>query len=307
MRELVLKLREKLEKVVKRNNGASLLFSGGLDTSILAALNPDVLAITVSLESLGEDIKHARFLAQKLNLMHYHKIASIDEAIDSIPKVIKILKSFDPAIPNDLVVYFGLKTAKELGVTEIMTGDGADELLAGYDFMKEKECLDRYIRKISLSMYFSSNELGEFFDIKISQPYLDREFVDFAINNIPIEFKIREENGRIWGKWVLRKAFEDVLPKENIWQDKRPLEYGSGMTKLRKIISSKISDDEFEEKKKLYPVKFLNKEHLYYYDIFREVVGAIPVPKGAEKLCPGCSAGLNIDTFHCKVCGYVLI
>ncbi len=305
MQELILKLKENLGKIIKRDDVSCLLFSGGLDTSILAALNPAARAITVSLESSGEDIKYAESLAKRLNLNHYHKNVGIDESIGSIPRVIKILESFDPAIPNDVVVYFGLKTAKDLGVKEIMTGDGADELFAGYDFMKEKEDLDRYIKKISSSVSFSSNELGKFFDIKIIQPYLDKEFVSFALN-IPIEFKIKKENGNIYGKWILRKAFEDVLPPEIIWQDKRPLEYGSGMTKLREIISSKISDDEFEEKKRLYPIKFLNKEHLYYYEIYRKEIGEIPKPKGTQKECLGCRAGMERTAFHCKICGYIL-
>ncbi len=112
--------------------------------------------------------------------------------------------------------------------------------------------------------------------------------------------------GKLWGKWILRKAFEDVLPKEIIWQDKRPLEYGSGMTKLREIISSKISDDEFEEKKKLYPINFLNKEHLYYYEIYRNAIGEIRKPKEKEKECPYCGGGMGISSFHCKTCGGVL-
>ncbi|MEW6377015.1 MAG: asparagine synthase-related protein, partial [Thermodesulfobacteriota bacterium] len=248
MQELILKLREKLEAIVKRDHIPCLLFSGGLDTSILAGLNPEMRAITVSLESFGEDIPYAELVAGNLNLTHYHRIVTAEEAISSIPNVIKILQSFDPAIPNDLAVYFGLIYAKELGVKEIMTGDGADEIFAGYDYMKKIKDLNPYLKRIASSMSFSSNKLGDFFGIKIRQPYLDREFVNFALK-IPIEFKVREEDGKTWGKWILRKAFEGLLPPESIWQDKRPLEYGSGMTKLREIISSIISDEEFEEKK----------------------------------------------------------
>jgi asparagine synthase (glutamine-hydrolysing) len=304
MQELILRLREKLKEIVKRSRTYCLLFSGGLDTSILASLNPDVLSITVSLESSGEDIKYAESLSRKLNLRHYHKIVGIDEAIDSIPKVIKILKSFDPAIPNDLVVYFGLKTAKELGVREIMTGDGADELFAGYDFMQRIDSLESYIQRISKNMNFSSNKLSEFFGINITQPFIDREIIDFALT-IPADLKIRRYNGKVWGKWILRMAFEVLLPPENIWQAKRPLEYGSGMTKLREIISAKISDDEFKEKKRLYPISFLNREHLYYYEIYRKEVGEIPEPGNNRKKCPGCGAEMERTAFHCKICGYI--
>lgn len=310
MEDLIKKLMEVLRVAVQRNAVSCLLFSGGLDTSILAwllvRLNYNLKVITVSLESSGEDILYADLLAKHLNLNHYHRPVNIDEAIKAIPAVIKILRSFDPAIPNDLVVYFGLKTAKEMGMKEVMTGDGADELFAGYDYMKDIKNLDEYIKRISLSMSFSSNELGNFFNIRINQPYLDRGFVDFSLG-IPTKFKIKEKNRKTYGKWILRKAFEGLLPKESIWQDKRPLEYGSGMHRLREIISSEISDDEFEEKQRIYPTNFLNKEHLYYYEIYRREVGEIPLPKEGEKPCPGCKAGIEVDAFHCKVCGYVLM
>jgi asparagine synthase (glutamine-hydrolysing) len=113
-----------------------------------------------------------------------------------------------------------------------------------------------------------------------------------------------EEQSVIHGKWVLRKAFEDFLPSKFIWQGKRPLEYGSGMTKLRNILSSMVSDEEFQNNP--YPVRFFNKEHFYYYKVFREVVGIIPEPEEGEKACKGCGAGMPVNSFHCHVCGYVL-
>lgn len=232
-----------------------------------------------------------------------HKVVDVDEAIDAVPEVIKILRSFDPAIPNDLVVYFGLKQALELGLDKMATGDASDELFGGYSFMQKIDDLEGYIRRIAETMTYSSNEIGDFLGIDIIQPFTDEGIIDFALK-VPRELKIREDNGVIWGKWILRKAFEDILPKELAWQDKRPLEYGSGMTKVRKIISSKISDDEFKEKQQVYPVKFLNKEHLYFYEIYRKVIGEIPIPKKNQKSCPGCGAGLKINAFHCKVCGY---
>jgi len=90
------------------------------------------------------------------------------------------------------------------------------------------------------------------------------------------------------------------------WQSKRPLEYGSGMTFLRQIISSKISDQEFEEKKRFYPIRFMNKEHLYYYEIYKKQVGEIPKVEKNQKICPGCGTGLHQKAFHCRICGYVL-
>ena len=302
---LIRNLRGKLQHCVVNNPADVFLFSGGLDTSILALLYKDVAGINVGLENYSSDIKYAKLVEEFLNIKVYYQSIKIEEAIDSITEIVKILKSFDPAIPNDITVYFGLKFAKSLGVKSIMTGDGSDELFAGYDYMQNMYQLNKYIRRMARSMYFNSNEIGKYLGIEIKQPYLDKEFRGFSLE-IPINLKIRKEKNKIFGKWILRKAFEDDLPAGIIWQNKRPLEYGSGMTKLREIISEKISDREFEAKKKQYKIKFINKEHSYYYEIYRKVVGEIPGPKENEKKCTFCNAGMNITSFHCKICGRVV-
>jgi asparagine synthase (glutamine-hydrolysing) len=302
MNDIIKNLKKFLSEAVKRNFYKGLLFSGGLDTSILASLRPRAIGITVSLGSEAQDIHYSKVLAGSLKMEHFHRRVDIDEAIEAIPQVIKILKSFDPAIPNDLVVYFGLKFAKELGIDTIATGDGSDELFGGYSFMKNLDDLESYIQRISKNMSFSSNDIGEFFGIEIIQPFIDKVVLDFSLK-IPADLKIRKYNSEIWGKWILRKAFEDVLPEEIIWQSKRPLEYGSDMRRLRQIISNKVSDEEFKEN---YSIRFLSKEHFYYYKIYRKVIGEIPKPKDGQKQCPGCKAGLSIDAFHCRICGYVL-
>ncbi|MCK4463611.1 MAG: asparagine synthase C-terminal domain-containing protein [Candidatus Omnitrophica bacterium] len=304
MTDIILELKRELVGAVQRNRADGLLLSGGLDSSILASINSNTKAITINFKSYGEDIKYSTSVAKILNMEHYQKSVDIDEAIEAIPEVIKTLKTFDPAIPNDLIVYFGLKLAKKLGIDEVMTGDGADEFFAGYSFMQDIDALDDYIKNLSHCIRFSSNELGKFLNIPILQPYLDNEVINLCVK-IKKDFKIKKEGNRIWGKWILRKAFEDILPKEIIWQNKRSLEYGSGMTKIRDIISSKVFDNEFEEVTNSgNPIKFMNKEHFYYYRIYKDVVGEIPKAKQKEKECPGCGAEIKrVCPCHCSA-GY---
>ncbi|MFH1976205.1 MAG: asparagine synthase C-terminal domain-containing protein [Pseudomonadota bacterium] len=297
-------LRIRFAEAVKRNQAEGLLFSGGLDSALVAALAKDCRAISVGLESYGEDGYYADTVAKFLKLEHYDKTVKIEEAINTIPEVIGILKSFDPAVPNDVTVYLGLRYAKRLGIGSMMTGDGSDEIFAGYDFMLKMKDLERYMNRMHSTMRFSSNKIGEAFGIHIKQPFLDKEFVRFS-QKIPLNLKVREENGQTWGKWILRKAFEGVLPEEILWQSKRPLEYGSGMTEMRKIVAAKVSDEEFEEEKRKSPIKFWNKEHFYYYRIYSQVVGEIPVPERGQKTCECCGAGMDQGAFHCRVCGGV--
>lgn len=294
-------LREKLYQAVYRNLGGGLLLSGGLDSSIIAAIAPETKTFTVALEQFGSDRYYAKLLAEKLNLKNYTKIISIEEALSAIPTIIKILRTFDPAIPNDLAIYFGLKLAKEHRIKTVMTGDGGDELFVGYAYMQRLN-LDEYIPSIVRNMCFSAKALGKFLGINVKQPYLDNEFVEFAVK-IPSNLKVIKWKGKTWGKWALRKTFESVLPSEIIWRDKTAIEYGSGTTKLREIITAKISDTEFQEKKQIYPIKFISKEHLFYYEIYQDVVGKIPKPRSREKECCVCGAGLQLDASHCKICG----
>ncbi len=300
-KKISMNLKKELLKAVDENLAEALLLSGGLDSSILSYLTPEIKGITVTLEEFGEDEKYAGRIAKFLNLKCYRKKVKIEEAIKVIPKVIKILKTFDSAIPNDLAIFFGLKLAKEIGIKTVMTGDGADELFAGYSYMRHFN-LKEYLPMVTSSMRFSSNKLGKYLGIKVRRPYLNKKFMEFALS-IPPDLKLKREKNKIWGKWILRKVFEDCLPEDIIWRKKMPIESGSGFNKLRRIISSKISEKEFRETLKL-PIRFRNKEHFYYYKIYRNVIGDIPLPKKDEKRCNGCGAGIPLNSSHCKVCGY---
>lgn len=315
MSNIEAKLRQELKGAVRRNQADGILLSGGLDSSILAYLSPNITAFTVFLKSSGGDRRYVAKIVQYLGLEHHQKEISVEEAIEEIPKVIKILRTFDPAIPNDLAIYFGMKLAREKGVKSIMTGDGGDELFAGYSYMFKLN-LNEYIPRIARTMYFSSQDIGKAIGLTVKQPYMDKKFVEFALSIKPelkVGYSLRGSpavrsgrGGKDWrtfGKWILRKAYENCLPGEIIWQGKRPIEKGSGFTRLREILKSKISDETFKEKSKVYPIKFINKEHMYYYEIYKKVVGDIPKPGKGEIDCPGCGAGILREALHCQVCG----
>ncbi|MBN2406961.1 MAG: hypothetical protein JXJ19_04635, partial [Elusimicrobia bacterium] len=154
------------------------------------------------------------------------------------------------------------------------------------------------------NMYYNSNRLGEARGIVIQQPYIDTDVVDFALG-VPAGVKIRHEKGSLFGKWILRKAFEDTLPAVVAWQSKRPLEYGSGMNALRGIIESGVSEEEYARVSEDCRVKFISREHYFYYSIYMEEVGFIPGPVEGEYECPGCGTGIKEGRAHCRLCGWV--
>jgi len=306
MPEIPQELMSRLREAVGRNAAEGILLSGGLDTSVLAFMlrefSPHLRAFSVKLAGHGEDFRYGQGLCQHLGLELQLREISMTEALEAVPEVIRIRRSFDPALPNDLAIYFALKLAREQGSRCVVTGDGADELFCGYDYMFDLD-LESYLPELARRMSFSSTELGRSLGVEVKQPFLDGEMVQFALSVKP-ELKVRDERGKRYGKWLLRKAFAEFLPEEIVWQDKRPIEVGSGFARLREVIGSWISEDELAQAEREFKVKFLSRDHLFYYRVYRQVVGEIPAPGPGQISCPGCGAGLEPSAFHCQTCGW---
>jgi len=311
--ELCFELRFLLEEAIKKNLADGILLSGGLDTSVLAVIAlkfVSLKAFTVALrDAQAPDIEYATLVANDLHLKHLIHYFDEGELHDAIQAVVKVMKSFDPMeIRNSVTIYVGLKVAKEEGLSSIMTGDGCDELFAGYSFLfdLEKEQLDLELQKLWSVMSFSSIPLAKALKIEAKLPYLDPYFKSFAMK-LDSEYKVWNEKGRTWGKWILRKAFEGILPKEIVWRVKTPIEQGSGTTTLQNMFNEWISDTEFNEKRIQYlekdKVMIRDKEQLFYYEVYRSVVGVpYPInPKG--RICRHCNSNVAEKATYCRTCG----
>lgn len=219
------------------------------------------------------------------------------------------MKSFDPMeIRNSVVICIGLKVAKENGIRTILTGDGADELFAGYSYLfnYEKEKLDMELKKLSSIMSFSSILLAKELGMEAKIPFLDPNVKKFALK-LDSQFKIHSKNGQMIGKWILRKAFENILPDTIVWRVKTPIEMGSGTFILPNFFNLKISDNQFQKKKKEYLTKdaviIRNKEQLFYYEIYRSEIG-VPQPiDKVGKICPQCNSNVEKKATYCRTCG----
>jgi asparagine synthase (glutamine-hydrolysing) len=60
-------------------------------------------------------------------------------------------------------------------------------------------------------------------------PFLDRELIEFA-QSIPASLKMKVDpaTGATTEKWILRKACEDLLPRDLIWRKKAQFDEGTG-------------------------------------------------------------------------------
>ena len=293
-------LRGRLKEATDRNKADAVLLSGGLDTSILAYIARPTIAFTAALKnSRALDLVYSEKVSDLLGIKHEKMEFSVDEALNALPEVIRILKTFNLALPNDLSIYFVLKLARESNIKSVMTGDGSDELFAGYSYMAGllPEALGRYIKRLSKSWHFSANDIGRALGVDVKQPFLDKDFVRFALGVSPI-LKVKEGIG----KYILRKSFEDLIPQEIIWRRKEPIEYGSGSSRLHKLIANMVSEEEFRAAVEETGIKFLNREHYFYYRIYSEIVGEIPEARSGEEACPCCKAQLSKS--YCSICGF---
>lgn len=312
---LLLKVREIIGRVVERNLADGLLFSGGLDTSVIAyeaSKHKLVTAITVAFKhGVAEDLYYAKKAAEFLGINQEVYVFDVEELLKVAEEVIAILKVFDPMeVRNSIPVYIGLRRAKVMGLGDVMTGDGLDELFLGYPwlFHLPEDELNRRLVKMWEEMQFSSIPIGKALGISVRAPFLDAEFKEFA-KKIDIKMKLNVKDGKKHGKWLIRKAYEGLLPDEIIWRSKAPLEIGTGTTVLPKFFEERITDDYFEAQRKIYmerdEVKLSTKEQLFYYEIFRRLHGkpsdACDVKLG--KQCPNCKTFLGRETNFCRVCG----
>ena len=163
LNEVCAKLRFLLEKSVQKNLTDNMLFSGGVDTSILAAVASKYARLkgfTCAFKiAPAPDIKHAKLMAKRLGIEHFIHYFDEDEIFEVLPEVVRPLNSFDPMeVRNSITAMIGLKLAKNNGATSIMTGDAADELFAGYHtfLQMEEKKLSEELQKMWNIMTFSS-------------------------------------------------------------------------------------------------------------------------------------------------------
>jgi len=309
--DVMRRLRQLLQGAVRRNLTDCVLLSGGLDTSILTAMASEYSKLTGITVSLGDapDVKFAKLIAEKYGARHHVVRVDRNYIERAILKVVQVMQSFDPMeIRNDVTVMIGLENARELGFHGVMTGDAGDELFAGYSFFFEmsSDDVEKSLRKMWGTMRFASVPLAESLGMKAKLPLLDHEFKNFAME-IPVQLKIHEERGRAYGKWILRKSFEQDLPDEILWRVKMPIEQGSGTSSLSEYYGIKIPDSEFNLKREQFSksdrVRIRDKEQLVYYEIYRRIFGTPDGRGSGSKVCPGCSTQLPEEMNYCRTCG----
>ncbi|MBI4396659.1 MAG: hypothetical protein HY548_06165 [Elusimicrobia bacterium] len=312
------KIRAALENVLPQMDAPAVLFSGGLDTSVLAYLasrRKGLMAVTVAVPGRSEDETYAARAAKEFGLTHVWVRPDFDNLLGILPQTIRMLKTFDPmTVRNSVALHVGLLMLKELHVTSVLTGDGADELFAGYSFALSHpmDKLPTFLRRLWRIMHFSSLDLGRHMDVDVQTPYLHPAVRELA-EKVPPEALIAEHGGRKFGKALLRQAFEGEISEDLLWREKCPLEMGSGTTGLTSFFGKRFTDGDFSKEAEMFlkadGVRLRDKEHLHYYKLYRSQFGPpLNSPGGAarsaQRRCPDCKVALaDPATDFCRLCG----
>jgi len=312
-------LRDALDAAVYRQLMSDVpygvLLSGGLDSSITSAVAkkyagkrieehdktgawwPKLHSFATGLKE-SPDLKAARLVADHLDTVHHEITFTIQEGLDAIKDVIYHLETYDvTTVRASTPMFLMARAIKAMGIKMVLSGEGSDELFGGYLYFHKapnaKAFHEETVRKLDkLYLYdcLRANKSLAAWGIEGRVPFLDKEFIDVAMSINPEDKMIKE--GRI-EKWILRKAFEDLLPEEVAWRQKEQFSDGVGYSwidSLKEKVEQEVSDDQLKNAHFRFPFQPpKNKEEFYYRSIFSEhfpsLAAAQTVPSEASVAC----------------------
>ena len=260
--------------------GTSL--SGGLDSSIIAMIasqdTPGLHSFVVGVEG-GEDLEAARLVADTLGTNHHEYIYTEQDMLKVLPDVVYYLESFDPALVRSAIPNFMLADMASDYVKVMLTGEGADELYAGYSYLQRFEKandLQEELVYITEALHNTNLQRGDRMSmahgLEARVPFLDVDSVSMALSLPPV-WKLQQD-GRP-AKDLLRRAYLGYLPDEIVYRPKMKFSKGAGSSDiLAERAKEEVSEEDFKaEKERLkdeWSYNLQNKEALLYYRMLRE-------------------------------------
>jgi asparagine synthase (glutamine-hydrolysing) len=291
-------LKEGLENAVHRQLMSDVpygvLLSGGLDSSITSALAkkfsknriendnkseawyPQLHSFSVGLDG-SPDLKAAKLVSEHIGSIHHEITFTVQEGLDAIRDVIYHIETYDvTTVRASTPMYLMARVIKSMGIKMVLSGEGADELFGGYLYFHKapnpEEFHKETVRKLDKLYQYDclrANKSLAAWGIEGRVPFLDKEFIDIAMNINPADKMITNEKME---KWVVRKSFEDYLPKEVAWRQKEQFSDGVGYSwidSLKELVDNEVSDKMFENASERFPFQTpQNKEEYFYRSIF---------------------------------------
>lgn len=227
--------------------------SGGLDSSAIAAIARRHFRElhTFSVGTAGSaDLAAARRVAEHIGSTHHEHVITLEDVRRDLPEIVAHLESFDQDLVRSAIpTHYCARLAAE-HVKVILTGEGADELFAGYRYhhdFDDDEALHRELCRSIGTLHAinlqRADRLTMRHGVEARVPFLDTDFIESALQ-IPAGVKLRRgPSGRRTAKWVLRAACADLLPDDIVWREKEQFDEGSGVAELVERCLGELLDD----------------------------------------------------------------
>ncbi len=255
--------------------------SGGLDSSVVAALASEISPEPINTYTVGvkgsQDVEYAALVAERIGSIPHVYTYDLDDMLEVLPSVIYHLESFDCAyVRSSIPNYIAAREAAADGRSVMLTGEGSDEIFAGYSYLKTLESeeeitaeIDNFIKNLSRTGLQRVDRMNSAHGLECRVPFLKPALLEL-VQQFPLDWKLHDREDEPIDKWILRKAFVNELGSKAAWREKQQFDQGSGSSDMLTEVAEKaISDEEFEKESAEAPVPVRNKEELYYYRIFR--------------------------------------
>jgi len=289
-------LRSALEASVKSHMMSDVpygvLLSGGLDSSLVAAIAkkyaarrveedekteawwPQLHSFAVGLKE-SPDLKAAREVAAHIGTVHHEFHFTVQEGIDALSDVIYHLETYDvTTIRASTPMYLMARRIRAMGIKMVLSGEGSDELFGGYLYFHKApdaralhEETVRKLDKLHLFDCLRANKAMAAWGVEARVPFLDRRFIDVAMNLNP-EVKLSgKQRGRM-EKQFLREAFAGYLPDSVLWRQKEQFSDGVGYSwidSLKAHAEMQVSDQQMASARFRFPYNTPQTKEAYFY------------------------------------------
>ncbi|NGN64263.1 asparagine synthase (glutamine-hydrolyzing) [Streptomyces sp. A7024] len=269
-----------------------VFLSGGLDSSLVAAIAANEYARqgrrlkTFAVGTAGSpDLLAAREAAAFLGTEHHEAVFDGKMAIAAVDEVVASVESFDASLIRSAVPNWFLSELASRHVKAVLTGEGADELFAGYDYYHRAHAapdeLDRELERTLRSLHGLNlqrcDRVTMAHGLEARVPFLDGQVIAHAMS-LPASMKGMEVHaGDPMEKSHLRRAFAGWLPESLLWRRKVQFGTGSGAQDLfAPVWEERISEAEFAAGcSAAGGTELRSKEELAYYRAFRKALPAV--------------------------------
>ena len=221
--------------------GIGVFLSGGLDSAIVAAVAAEYARRhhqplpTFAVGAPGSsDLAAARVVADYLGTEHHEIVMTKEDARAALPTAVRAIEHYDPSLVRSAVPNMVLAEYASKRVHAVLTGEGADELFAGYSYYHEEPFTDpdalqaelvRTVKELHHLNLQRCDRTTMAFGMEARVPFLDRDVIELALS-IPPEHKMLRPG--VEEKKLLRDAFEGWLPESILRRGKEQFGDGSG-------------------------------------------------------------------------------